>query len=274
MDKLETTQRWLTSIIVRPGRLSDKISAADRTYALNAKEMIRSSSHLSPETKISIYARGYVLRLMECLRADYPILHHLLGEELFNTFAEAYLVHIPSHSPSLFGLGTNFPAYLKASKPKQGEEEMFDLPVELAQLERTRTEVARIEGLENKKSALPEEGSLLYFLGRSSYKTSPCLRLLQLKFDLLPFIKAVERNKEAETPAKRTTLLAISRKNYSVGMQELELWQWHYLQALSTSDHENAITAAAQKSNIAEDTIMADLLIWLPVAISYGYIHS
>ncbi len=275
MNKLETTQRWLTSIIIRPGRLHDKIIAADKTYQLDTEKMIRASATLSPENRINVYARGYVLRLMECMRADYPVLLHLLGEELFNTFVQAYLVNVPSHSPSLYDLGENFPAFLKASQPQESEGEdagMFDLPVELAQVERTRVEVERSKGLETEQTNNPDD-SLFHFLGTSDYNVSPCLRLLELQYDVLAFIKAVERGKEAETPVQKINYLATSRKNYAVNLQQLEAWQFRYLNALTTSkDHNAAIKTAATESNIPEESIMADLLLWIPVAKEYGYV--
>ncbi|MCW3070750.1 MAG: hypothetical protein JWO44_640 [Bacteroidetes bacterium] len=277
MNKLETTQRWLTSIIIRPGRLHEKIIAADKTYQLDNSKMIRASRRLSAEGKIHVYARGYVLRLMECMRADYPLLRNLMGEELFDTFAQAYLVQVPSHSASLFDLGENFPAFLKASQPpKTNSAEdgiMFDLPVELAQVERIRSEVTRSKGLEGMEDQLPEEDPLFYFLGTSSFRTSPCLRLLSLKFELTGFVKTVERGEAASTPAKKDNFLAISRKNYSVNMQELEAWQWHYLQELIiTGDHYASAKKAAVESNSREEDIMADLLLWIPAALSCGYI--
>jgi len=279
MNKLETTQRWLTSIIIRPGRLHEKIIAADKTYLLDNSEMIRASGRLSAEDRIHVYARGYVLRLMECMRADYPALRHLMGEELFDTFAQAYLVQVPSHSASLFDLGENFPAFLKASQPQRKDPEeaevMFDLPVELAQVERIRSEVARSKGHEGTAPKQREEDPLFYFLGASSFTASPSLRLIELRFELTEFIHAVETGEAAATPLKRNNFLAIGRRNYSLVMQELEAWQWYYLRALQRSaDHVSSIKKAAEESKRPEEDVMADLLLWLPVAYDAGYIYT
>jgi hypothetical protein len=66
----------------------------------------------------------------------------------------------------------------------------------------------------------------------------------------------------------------VSRKNYTVGMQELASWQWYYLQALlAGADHPGAVKAAAEKSNSPEEDVSADLLLWLPVAIDAGYVY-
>jgi hypothetical protein len=278
MNRLETTQRWLTSIIIRPGRLQDKITAAGKTYQLDTKEMIRPSTRLSAEGRIHVYARGYVLRLMECMRADYPVLRNLMGEELFDTFVQAYLVQVPSHSASLFDLGGNFPAFLEASQPPQsndGAGAIFALPVELAQVERTRSEVSRSRGLEGHKNPLPDEDQLFYLFGASSFKAAPCLRLMKLQFEVPGFIKAVEKGEAAAAPGKRNNYVAISRKNYSVSIQEVEEWQWHYLQELTiTGDHGASAKKAADESGHREEDIMADLLLWMPVAMDGGYVYA
>jgi len=68
MSELATIQRWLTSIIVRPGTLNDKIQLADDHYKLKNERVIRQSGRLASAEKIEIYSRGYFLRLLECIR--------------------------------------------------------------------------------------------------------------------------------------------------------------------------------------------------------------
>lgn len=274
MNKLETTQRWLTSIIVRPGALSDKIPAAGKVYALDAGKMIRTSGTMSPESRIGVYARGYVLRLMECMRADYPLLLQFLGEELFNTFARAYLVRLPSHSPSLYDLGAHFPAFLKASQPAaQTAQSMFDLPVELALAERMRVEVERSTGLEGMQEELFDD-PLLYFSGGLKLQAAPCLRLLELSFELEGFMRSPGKPGNTAIPERRKNYMAICRKDYRVSMQSVEAWQYYYLLELQQSDHTAAIKKAASESGFAEEEIMAELLLWLPVAAGYGYVKN
>lgn len=41
--------------------------------------------------RLDIYARGYVLRLLECLRAEFPILLALVGDQVFEMFASSYV---------------------------------------------------------------------------------------------------------------------------------------------------------------------------------------
>lgn len=274
MSELANIQRWLTSIIIKPGTLTDKIKLADQTYRLDNSSVIRASVSLSSGEKIGIYARGYVLRLMECMSAEYPAVQYLLGDDLFNTFARAYLLQLPPTSPDLYDLGKNFPAFLKASQPKNSSDNaIFDLPVELATLERALAEVSRIKGFENQETNTLIDDPMLFLFGTAAFRTSPCLVLMQLQYPLIDFVKAVQHNQDAVTPDEKHNYLAISRKNYIVNMHELEAWQWHFLHSLqSTDDYIQAVDKASQASAIAKDTLMADLMLWIPVALSFGYI--
>ncbi len=276
MSELATLQRWLTSIIIRPGKFHDKILAADHTYELDHTRVVRSSPAVSGTERMQIYARGYVLRLMECLRADYPILQHLLGDALFDMFAQAYLAHVPPQSYSLFDLGTNFPDFLLASRPQHtAEQQQFDLPIELARLERARAEVYRSKGTESNTHGTPYEQPVFFMFESEKLATPPCLRLLKLQYPLISFVKAVEQGEQPPIPPPRDSLVAVSRKNYTIHMQELEPWQWHFLHELETTgNYVQAVQESAPLSAMPQDTLWANLMLWVPVAVDLGYISK
>jgi len=50
---------------------------------------------------MSLYGNAYTLRLKEALTTDYERLHSYLGDELFETLMQHYIVSYPSHHPSL-----------------------------------------------------------------------------------------------------------------------------------------------------------------------------
>lgn len=270
--QLSNVQKWLTSIMVRPGRLRDRIQAADLNYGINSNELIVSGK-LGAEERIGIYARGYVMRLMECMQADFPVLQKLMGEALFDVFASAYLVQLPSHSPSLFDLGKNFPAFLKASQPAEGGE-MFALPLELAKLERIRVEVSRSEGLEKLDLEMPDENPMFYLFGAGGFSVSPCLRLVELEFELLDFMRKTEKGEEVALPVKNHNFMAVGRRNYAVNMHQLEPWQWHFLQQLGNSTHQmEAVEKTTEILKLDKDSLSAEMMLWLPVALQRGYIY-
>lgn len=276
MTELANIQRWLTSIIVKPGALNDKIRLADDYYNLNNTEVVQASLRQTSAQKIEIYARGYILRLMECMEAEYPAVCKLLGEELFHTFVRAYLIEQPSTSPDLYDLGKNFTVFLKASQPKNVEQsDDFDLPVELAILERALAEISRVKGLEGRTVKPNHLNDLLYLFDTTAIQASPGLILLKLNWPLAGYVKAVYQNQEPVIPGKQDSYLAVSRSNYRINFQEIEQWQWHFLQSLqAANNYTDAVRIAADQCLIPQDTLMADLILWIPVALNFGYIYK
>ncbi|WP_299344765.1 DNA-binding domain-containing protein [uncultured Pseudoxanthomonas sp.] len=62
--------------------------------------------------RLRVYADGYRWRLVEVLGHDFPALRASLGEDRFDTLAEAYLAAHPSRHPSVRHLGQHFPRWL------------------------------------------------------------------------------------------------------------------------------------------------------------------
>ncbi|WPV65478.1 DNA-binding domain-containing protein [Chitinophaga sp. LS1] len=277
MSELANIQKWLTSIIIKPGRLNDKVYMADQCYHLNHEKVILSTAGMPAMKKIEIYAKGYVLRLMECMKAEYPALLQLLGPELFNIFASAYLASVPPASPNLYDLGLYFPTFLRGTLPKEKvseEPSIYDLPVEVAIFERSIAEASRSKGIEGRGKESTYDNQMLYLLDTTSIRTSPCLILLQLHFPLAEFIKAVQRLENPPTPDIKESFAAISRSGYIVQIGDLELWQWQFLKALQNhNDYLVAISIASQKCGVNSDSLMADLMLWIPLALKSGYIY-
>ena len=62
------------------------------------EKVVTRSSSLTAAARLAIYSHAYFARLQECLRAEFPVLLHALGEELFNLFTFEYLKVYPSRS--------------------------------------------------------------------------------------------------------------------------------------------------------------------------------
>lgn len=279
MIELGNIQRWFTAIMVKPGHLTEKISAADAYYGLDHEDLVGASAKLSAAGQIAVYAGGYVQRLLECMEAEFAALRYLLGEELFNTFVRAYLVNCPPTSPDLFDLGERFPDFLKASQNRQLRDDvdrvMFDLPIEIARIERLIAAISRCKGLEGGEPADRFELNLPFTFATARYHTSPTLRLIETQFPLVDFISNARMGKEAETPKPKESFIALSRKNYVVKMQELEVWQWHFLcQLQNEKRYAKAVEQTCAVCEIAPDAMLADLLLWLPLATDAGFVYT
>src|SRR5262245_61847384 len=164
-QSLGRLQLWMKAVVTERGSLSEKLQSATHQHGLLIEEVIAEKRGLSASERLSIYTSGYVARLLDCMRADFPVLRRFAGDSVFEAFARAYIITKPPHSPSLFDLGAGFADFLEETKPKnsQAQEEiiaLLDLPPEIARLERARTEVMRARGTENDP---PAETSLSPF---------------------------------------------------------------------------------------------------------------
>ena len=62
--------------------------------------------------RLAIYANAYRSRLTEVLDSDYPALHVLAGDEMFQQIAIAYIAAYPSNHPNARWLGRHLPSFL------------------------------------------------------------------------------------------------------------------------------------------------------------------
>jgi len=145
---LDLLQLWMKTVITERGGLPEKLESAAQQHGLIIEDVVAEKRGLSSRKRLSIYTSGYVARLVDCMRADFPLLRRFVGDSVFDAFAKAYIVTEPPHSPSLFDLGARFPHFLEETKP-QNDEALLDLPAEIARFERARTEVMRARGTED-----------------------------------------------------------------------------------------------------------------------------
>lgn len=110
---------------------------------------IRGSAAFPARQRLAVYAQSYALRLIECLREEFPVLRLLVGDQVFDLFAGAYIAAQPSRSYSLYGLGAGFADFLEATRPAgTGPASLEAIPASLARLERAMAEAQRAVGTE------------------------------------------------------------------------------------------------------------------------------
>ena len=101
--------------------------------------------------RLDVYANMYFFRILDALRADYPKVLAVIGDEAFHDLATGYLLAHPSRHPSLRFVGAALPGFvaehrLAKERPWLGE---------LAALEWARVDVfERAEGEENTREML------------------------------------------------------------------------------------------------------------------------
>jgi hypothetical protein len=240
-----------------------------------AAEVVVGSGRLPPRARLEIYARSYVLRLAECLRAEFPVLEAMIGGEVFNLFAGAYLGARPSRSPTLYDLGAGFADYLAATRPPDAAGPLAALPADLARLERAIAECGRAEGLEGAPPSPPLDPAARLFQPGARLATPATLRLLTLSFDFTDTLAAHRAGERPAPPPARPTLVAVARRRYAVRTHVLEPWSFAWLAALkSGADAQAASAAAARACGLAPSEVLARLLVWLPGAAEAGFVAA
>ena len=269
---LAQLQAWFLTAMTAPGGAARGMDLAQQRYGLAQGEVLKDAGHRP--ARLHIYAEGYVQRLLECLQADFPVLRRTMGEELFDFFARAYVWRHPSRSPTLYDLGGGFADFLAASQPP-GSAGLLQFPIELARLERARSEAGRAPGLE--KQIRPARHEIGWLLGEEQGITlAPCTRLLVLSFPVQAYWRAAQAAQEGELPplpAPGKSCLAIARLHYRLSMHSLLPWQFHFLlaareQPAAALHHCAALAADACK--LPRNEVLADALLWLPLAAAAG----
>ncbi len=215
---LYDTQRWFQAVIAHPGTVleaMEKPEAAELLPPERLEDLVRPSWSLEPAERVEIYHGMYLLRMVEAMETDYPALRHYLGGESFAALIEAYVTRYPSRSYTLNRLGDHLPEFLE-------ESDWADAAflADLARLELAITgafDAPQGDTLsaETLQSVPPESWESARFQAVSS------LRLLALRHDVLPHLKAFHKGGPNPRPRRRATWIAVHRHDLSVYHLEL-----------------------------------------------------
>lgn len=270
-------QHWMKTVITGYGQMDRKLHKAYQEHELYAADVVQDNEIASITNRLSVYTNGYVMRLLECLSADYAMVQQFTGVEAFRSFAAAYLQWKPSSSFTLYDLGKSFPEFLEKSRPpvpnlSPEQEILFRLPAALAALERARQETILDKGTEQDDPQKEVAIEDIFFNGLTVI-TPLCLRLLDLPFPVLPVYEALQADTDYTLPSLQTTYMAVTRKNYRLVMEEIPEWQYRFLgHCCKAIDLSSAIQLTENSTGIASDVLLADLYVWLPLLQQRGYI--
>jgi hypothetical protein len=281
-NDLASIQAWMQSVIMNRAGVVDGIASPDARAHIDVsltqiEQVIERSSHQTSVERLEIYSGAYYARLLECLRAEYPIMAQAMGTELFDEFAVEYLQRFPSHSYTLNDLGRDFAAFLAETRPASTDEDnsWLDFLVDLAKLEWCFAEVFDGPGAETQRLLGQDQ---LAGLSADSWAQArllpvPCLRILRLDFPVQVYYRAIREGVEAAPPDRAPTWLAISRRNFVVRHLTLTSTEAEILGAILTGATIGA--AIAQAELPADfDTFAADLHHWFHRWTAEGFFLS
>jgi hypothetical protein len=283
---LEQIQRWMQAVIVHPAGVAEGIASPEATAAIDVgsagvETVVTRSAALTAVERLEIYGYAYYARLLECLRDEFPVLKHALGEELFNDFAAEYLERYPSRSYTLFQLGVHFPRFLAETRPDQEEgsavPEWPDFLIDIAQLELTFNDVFDGPGAEEMPLLNSDElrGITPEGLLGARLVGVPCLRLLALRFPVHRYVAAVRRHEEPDLPEPADTWLAVTRQDYVVRHYELSPPAYQLLYALLAGETVGeAIRRAVESAGPDLDRLSNCLWTWFHDWAAAGFFRA
>ena len=280
-------QRWMQATIMHPAGVAEGIASAEARRHIDvgpdeAETVVTRSRALTALERLAIYGHAYYARLLECLREEFPVLKHALGEELFDAFAVEYLGLYPSRSYTLFRLGTNFPRFLAETRPdREGEGSPApnwpDFLIDLATLELTFNEVFDGPGVEGERLLDADRLRVLSpeRLLEARLVGVPCLRLLALRYPAHKYFTAVRRQEEPDLPGPAETFLGVTRRHYVVRHYELSRPAYQILHALLAGvSVGQSISRAVEEAGPDLDRLPDNLWTWFHDWAAEGFFRA
>jgi hypothetical protein len=280
-------QRWMQATIMHPIGVAEGIASAEARRHIDvgpeaAETVVTRSRALTALERLAIYGYAYYARLLECLREEFPVLKHALGEELFDGFAAEYLEQYPSRSYTLFHLGLSFPRFLAETRPDGDGEggstaDWPDFLIDLAKLELTFNEVFDGPGVEGEE--MLDAGRLRAIeperLLQARLVGVPCLRLLALRYPVHKYVTAVRRHQDPEMPEPAETYLAVTRRRYVVRHFELSRPAHQLLHALLAGESVGqAISRAVEGAGPDPGSLENNLRTWFHDWAAEGFFRD
>lgn len=113
----------MTSLLTLQRKFQADVLARRRLHAAE----LAGPAEPDAEARLAIYSNAYRLRLVAALRADYPKLCALLGDETFHALACAYLERYPSQHPNIRWVGRRLPGFLGEQEPYRADPALAEL---------------------------------------------------------------------------------------------------------------------------------------------------
>jgi hypothetical protein len=206
-------QRWMQAAVAHPGGVHEGVASPEARQHIDVgpedvDKVLTRSRALTALERLAVYGSAYYARLLECLREEFPVLKHALGEEVFDGFAVGYLQRYPSRTYTLMELGTDFPRFLQETRPAaEGEGPSADWPdflIDLATVEQAFNEVFDGPGVEGQRLLdgeqlldVPEDR-----LPEARFVPVSCLRLLTLRYPVHAYSFPAPRRLTSSSPGK------------------------------------------------------------------------
>jgi len=214
-------ERWFQAEVLRPHRRAVRRGTRPERHLLPSRS-------LGVAERIAIYQQGYMLRLQECMQADFVAVRRVAGEARFAELVRAYLERHPSRHWSLNPLGHAFARFLAREAPRGPR---IGLLAELARLEWAMQEVFEAPA---SPTLAPEALQRIAPADWARRKLLPieALRLLEFEHRCNAIASAVRREEQLPPLGRKRTCVVVYRKDWTVWRMDLDPLQFQLLSAL------------------------------------------
>lgn len=162
MIPLPSLQRRFQHAIMLPAELRDACCNGDRCGPddeFRFDELLLPSRQLSSQDRFAVYQNAYQLRLLDCLREEFPVFRATVGDEAFDELAREYFARFPSRSYTLGALSRHFIDHLRDTRPRResDDRDWFDFVIDAAEFEHAINSVFDGPGSERRRDAISDE---------------------------------------------------------------------------------------------------------------------
>lgn len=275
LDRLE---RWFQDEIVRPHELRSNRSARAKRHADAAQAdkvdkpqaWILPSRHLKPRQRVAIYTDMYLLRMVEAMTADYPVVKRLASDRVFEKLVRGYVSAHPSRSYSLNFLGRHFPSFLAgvARVPRKA------LLVDIARLELAMSEVFDAPGSpvltsEELKKLPPEVWN------DARPRLIEALQVLACDHRANAIVTAIRQDKTLPDLKPEKTWVCVYRKDFVVWRMDLDEPMFAVLRALRENKSlSEAVDVGASVFTGTSEELQANIFRWFSEWVGEGFFSA
>ncbi|KTF68504.1 putative DNA-binding domain-containing protein [Sphingomonas sp. HT-1] len=208
-----------------------------------AQALFASDGRLGAADGLAVYQRGYVQRMIACMREQFPALCHALGQPLFDDFVVDYLSYSPPNQPTLHNFGRRFAGWMEASRPDgSAREAWIDFMIDLAGFEYAVFQMFDAQGQEGRPAATADAPDC-------ALRLQPAFSLGRYGFPVAGYFHAVRRGEAPRLPLPRRSHLALVRSGYVTRTILLSVPQFDFLATMLAGNDAAAALAAVAASH-------------------------
>lgn len=240
MNTLHSLQSEFTAAVV------DNNDDSNSNGADSEIEKLILADAMSAKHRLQIYHNNVYISMQEALKAVYPVVCRLVGDEFFGMMANEYIHQHPSCSGNLHDFGNQLPNFIKGFSPAKELVYLSDV----AKLEWAYHSVFHAADSSEFDITALEKVDAKYYC-KLTFKLNPASQLIKSPFPILRIWEANQNTGLQDNESDNIsldageTLLLVIRRNFNIEFQPLAPCEYEFLNA--TRHHatfQNACDAA------------------------------